>query len=41
MPKDKVKTLINGEFLDSETDEWIDVTNPVGGHPCKCAHKWP
>lgn len=25
----KVKLLINGEFKDSATDQWIDVTNPV------------
>ena len=24
------KMLINGEFRDSETSEWVDVTNPVG-----------
>jgi hypothetical protein len=27
----KVKLLINGEFKDSSTDKWINVTNPVGG----------
>jgi len=26
---EKVKLLINGEFIDSQTTKWIDVHNPV------------
>lgn len=28
-----VKLLINGEFKDSATDQWIDVKNPVSAVP--------
>ena len=29
------RLLINGEFKESQTDTWIDVTNPV-----RCAFSW-
>ena len=29
----KVKLLIGGKFVDSETNEWIDVRNPVSAAP--------
>lgn len=28
-----VKLLIDGEFRESQATEWVDVTNPVRGHP--------
>ena len=28
-PQDKVKLLINGEFVDSATSDWLDVRNPA------------
>jgi len=31
--QEKVKLLINGEFRDSKTNNWIEVINPVS-----CAH---
>lgn len=37
--KSNTKLFINGQFVESSTDKWIDIHNPVSTHNClvKCS----
>jgi len=39
--KSNTKLFINGQFVESSTDKWIDIHNPVSTHNCLVlTHSW-